>query len=58
MDPESIDMREMAQRLEKLEMQNRRLMQAGVMALVLLFSLVLMGQAPRKLRPMNRTGSP
>ena len=53
MDPESIDMREMAQRLEKLERQNRRLMQAGIMALVLLFSLVLMGQAPRKLRPIE-----
>ena len=53
MDPESIDMRVMAQWLKKLEMQNRRLMQAGVMALVLLSSLVLMGQAPRKLRPVE-----
>ena len=53
MDSEVIDIRVMAQRLEKLERQNRRLIQAGAMALVLLFSIVWMGQAPRKIRPLE-----
>jgi hypothetical protein len=53
MDPEITDLHMMAQRLEKLEIQNRRLRQAGVLALVVLFSIVWMGQAPRKLRPIE-----
>jgi hypothetical protein len=54
MEPEISDLRVMAQRLEKLERQNRRLMKGGVLALAILFSIVWMGQAPpRKLRPVE-----
>jgi hypothetical protein len=53
MAPEISDLDVMAQRLEKLERQNRRLMQVGVLALAFLFSVVWMGQAPRKLRPIE-----
>jgi hypothetical protein len=53
MDSEISDLYVMAQRLDKLERQNRRLIQAGVLALVLLFSIVWMGQAPRKTRSIE-----
>jgi hypothetical protein len=53
MDSEVSDLYMMTQRLEKLERQNRKLMQAGVLALAILFSLVWMGQAPRKPRPIE-----
>jgi len=54
MDSGVSDLYIMAQRLEKLERQNRRLIKAGVLALALLFSLVWMGQAPpRKPRPIE-----
>ena len=55
MEPQISDLRVMAQRLEKLERQNRRFMQVGVLALAVLFSIVWMGQAPppRKLRPVE-----
>ncbi len=48
---ETPDLRSLVKRLEKVERQNRRLKQAGVMALIAVGVILLMGQAT----PKNRT---
>ncbi|MBI3895033.1 MAG: hypothetical protein HY313_03790 [Acidobacteria bacterium] len=40
------DWQAIVERLEKLEKQNRRMMQAGALILVVAASVLLMGQAP------------
>ena len=45
MTPETLELRAVAERLERLERQNRRLKYAGAAALVLVSAALVMGQA-------------
>ncbi len=49
-------METLAQRLDRVERENRSLKQAGVVALVVIAAVVLMGQATWKLAPPGKPG--
>ncbi|MFQ5804651.1 MAG: hypothetical protein ACE5JQ_17315 [Candidatus Methylomirabilales bacterium] len=46
----------LAQRLDRVERENRRLKRAGVVALAVIVAVVLMGQATWKLAPPGKPG--